>query len=129
MVNSCADLLTENFLEWQKSQGQVRKLKDYADFLGIHEVTLNQLINGRKDASKKMLVTLAEKTGDPRFYDVANLPRPDPDLQTITRLWPYLTEDSRHTILKQAEKYATDNEQASTQSKPANRPKPAAKPT
>ena len=126
---TCANLLTDNFLKWQKDQGQVRKLKDFADYLDIHEVTLNQLINGRKKATSKMLIHLAQKTGDIRFYDIENLPHPDPDLQTLNRLWPFLTEDSRHTILKQAEKYATDNEQPSTQSKPATRSETATKPT
>jgi hypothetical protein len=114
---TCADLLTENFLDWQKGQGQVRKLKDFADYLEIHEVTLNQLINDRKPASEKMLVHLAQKTGDVRFYNVADLPSPDPDLQALTRIWPHLTEEARHALRSQGEKFADENERPSAQSR------------
>jgi hypothetical protein len=110
MKLKCADLLIEKYLEWQQDLGQVRTLKNFAEHLEIHEVTLNQLINGKKSCTPKMCVHLAKKTGDTRFYDLADLPHPDPGLQEITRLWSSLSEFARTAILEQVEDYAARDE-------------------
>jgi hypothetical protein len=113
-MTTCAELLTENYLEWQKQQGQVRKLKDFAEFLEIHEVTLNLLINGRKQATTKMLVHLANKTGDVRFYEVADLLKPDPLLNYVQQEWGELTLEQQNEIREKVERFLTENKGVSS---------------
>jgi len=103
-------LLLERYLKWQAEQGGRKSLREFAKYLEIHEVTLNRLMNKPIPASKQMLVHLAQKLNDPRFLDLENIPRPDPDLQTLSRLWPSLPAETRHAIREQAEKYVTNKE-------------------
>jgi hypothetical protein len=106
-------LITENFLRWQTREGEIKTLRQFAeDLLGIHEVTLNRIYNGHRPASKNMLIVLAEKTGDPRFYDYGNIPRPDPDLERLKKIWEYLPEKDRRSLAEQAERYAAKNQKA-----------------
>jgi hypothetical protein len=110
-------LLLERYLQWQSEQGGRRSLREFAQYLEIHEVTLNRLMNKPIPASKQMLVHLAQKLNDPRFLDLENIPHPDPDLQTLSRLWPRLSEETRHTLREQAEKYVTENEPSPARSR------------
>lgn len=66
-----AELLTHHYLEYQKRSGGMKKLKQFAEYLEIHEVTLNRLINGKRNAGPAMLVRLGKKLEDPRFYELA----------------------------------------------------------
>lgn len=120
MTNSCyyvnvkspgAELLLEKFLDYQKQEGEVKKLKDFAAHCQISETYMNLLMNDRRSLTAKMAVHLAKVLNEPRFYDVADLPRhpDDHDLEIINRLWPYLSEEDRQAIADQAERFAEQN--------------------
>lgn len=104
------DLLLHHYLDWQKSEGQVKSLKKFASYCNINESYLNLVMNGKRPFTLKMALKLAELFHDPRFYDVVNLPRPDPYLQTLNRLWPSLKEEERKYLLDKAENYVEENE-------------------
>jgi len=60
-----------------------------------------------------MLVHLATKLNDPRFYDIGKLPHPDPVLTYIASHWESLPPEARHALQEQAERYVTENERRS----------------
>jgi hypothetical protein len=109
-------LLLERYLEWQSEQGGRKSLKEFAQYLEIHEVTLSRLMN-KRPATKQMLIHLAQKLNDSRFLDLENIPYLDQDLQALTKIWPHLSEEARRTLRKQGEKFADENEQSFKQSR------------
>jgi transcriptional regulator with XRE-family HTH domain len=118
MATCGTDLLLHHYLDWQKSEGHIKTLKDFAAFCGINESYLNLVMNGKRPLTQKMALKLAQILHDPKFYDALDLPRPDPDLQALSCLWPSLSSEARHTLREQGEKYVTENEQSSTRSRP-----------
>lgn len=103
-------LLVENYLKWQNDLGEIKTQREFAEeVLEIHEVSYSRYFNDRRTPSKKTLIAFAERTGDPRFYDLANVPRPDPDFAALKAIWKYIPEEKRHALREQGENYAEDN--------------------
>lgn len=111
---TCAELLTYHFIEYQKNAGETKKLKEFAVYLGIHEVTLNRLINGKRLAGTSMLFKLAKALNDPRFYEVANAPKPasktekDPLQGYVDRNWDSAPEDIKQQIANLVAPYTSE---------------------
>jgi len=110
-----SDFLEQQFLAWQQKAGKRKSLEQFAAYLGVSQPLLSLWMSGRRKPGSENIGLLAELFG-PEIYDALALPRPDPDLQTLSRLWPRLPEATRHAIREQAEKYVTQNEQSSPQS-------------
>ncbi len=116
MKSPAAELLLEKFLDYQKEQGEIKKLKDFAAHCHISETYMNLIMNDRRPLTSKLAVHLAKVLNEPRFYDAVNIPRSDPldpDLQALTYLWPRLTEEERHAVREQGEHYATQSDTSS----------------
>jgi hypothetical protein len=111
------ELLLQHYLDWQKAEGRHKTLKEFAAFCGLNESYLNLIMNGKRPFTQKLSIRLAKILNDPMFYDALDLPRPDPDLQVLSQLWPLLSEDARHTLREQGERYVTENDQSFTQSR------------
>lgn len=107
--NPFIEELTKDFLEWQYQRGVKMDVKDFAEYLEIHRVTMSRLMTGSLKPSPSMLLRIAEKTGNPRYYDFAGAPRPDPDLEFIKRNWGRLSEDARKALRDDAEHYFAEN--------------------
>lgn len=106
-----AELLTHHYLEYQKRSGGMKKLKQFAEYLEIHEVTLNRLINGKRNAGPAMLVRLGKKLEDPRFYELAMAPYSgdkNPVLDYVDRNWESAPEDVRLRIAEMLSPYTTE---------------------
>jgi len=84
-------------------------LKEFAMYLDIAEGTLNRMINGKQPITKHMLVRLAKKLNDPRFYTFENLPAPDLDFEKLMKVWPYIPENKRRALREQGENYVKEN--------------------
>jgi len=84
-------------------------MKDFAIHLDVHEGTLNRIINGKQDISKKLAVQFARKLGDPRFYTLENLPAPDLDFEKLMKVWPFIPENKRRALREQGESYVKEN--------------------
>jgi transcriptional regulator with XRE-family HTH domain len=108
MENKFRELLIEKFLEWQKAQGEIKTQKEFADYIGISEASLNHIMSGRREPSRRNIEYLAAYFKDDRFYDCAGLPRPDPKLHYITRHWGDVPEGVQQKIAKEIEKYTTE---------------------
>lgn len=101
-------LLLEKYLARQQELGERISLKAFADWVGIDDKYLNHIMNGRRDLSPRMAVLFAEFFTDPRFYDLANMKRPNPGLQYVSRNWEKLPEEVRRKIAEEIKKYTTD---------------------
>lgn len=102
------DLLEEHYIDWMKKWGR-RPLKEFAIYLDIAEGTLNRMINGKQPITSYMLVHLARKLKDPRFYAFEDLPEPDPDFEKLAKIWQYIPEDLRRELREQGEGYVAEN--------------------
>jgi len=104
-----SQFLERKYLEWQIDVGKRISQAEFAKLIGISRASLTMWMNGDHLPDRENAGKLASFFG-PEVFDVLNLPRPDPDLQTLSRLWPNLPAETRHAIREQAEKYVTDKE-------------------
>jgi transcriptional regulator with XRE-family HTH domain len=107
---SFPEWLEKYFVNWVAKQGKRTSLNEFAAYLGYSRPTITAWMNGSRTPSLEAVEKLASKVG-PEVFDVMELPRHDPDLQTLIYLWPNLSEEARHTLREQGEKYVTENEQ------------------
>jgi transcriptional regulator with XRE-family HTH domain len=106
---SFAQFLEREFLRFQYERGKRLTIAEFADILGFSPSAVSLWLNGERTPDKSSVLELA-RVLSVEIYDYFDLPRPDPDLQTLTYLWPRLTEETRHAIREQAEKYVIENE-------------------
>lgn len=116
-------VLEKALIEWRGQQTRKRlstSLNSFADYLGYSRPIVSLWLDGDRRPTQEnaeiLLPKLVELIGD-EAYDAFGIPRPDPDLQILTRIWPHLSEEARHTLRQQGEKYVTENEQSSAQSR------------
>jgi hypothetical protein len=124
---SFMDMFFETYLEFQREtrKSSITAFAKYLSKQNPYGVEFSQQLvsgwlNGDFSPSAKYAPALASIMGD-RIYIELGLDRPDPDLQTLSRLWPRLPEETRHAIREQAEKYVTENAQPSEQLKPVEK--------
>jgi len=101
-------LLFEKFMEYQQTAGGRKSLKQFAEYIGMGQVYLNQIMNKRRSAGEKTAKHLAQFFNDQRFYDAVGLPRPDPLLHYITRNWGSTPVEIQKKIAEQIEPYTTE---------------------
>lgn len=119
-ANPFIDELTKDYLEWQYLRGIKSDVKDFAEYLDIHRVTMSRLMTGSLKPSKGMLFRIAQKTGNPRYYDFADAPRPDPLLSSINQSWENVPEDVQQKISDMIAPYVTGrHEQKNSQARSA----------
>jgi len=83
------------------TMGQRKTLEDFADYLGISRPLLSFWINGKRVPNEENIEKISLRFGN-EIYDVLDLPRPNPYLQKLNRIWEFIPEE--------AEKYETQNE-------------------
>ena len=108
MTIKLSDLLFEKFLEYQQAAGTRKTLKQFAEDIGLGQVYLNRLMNGRRSAGEKTIIHLAEYFKDPRFYDAAGLDRPEALLIYTRRNWGQVPEEVKKKIADQVAQYTTE---------------------
>jgi hypothetical protein len=111
------NLLLEHYLSWQKSLGEERTWKQFAEEIGIDHVYLNKIYNERRSAGEKTVTILAEHFGDLRFYDVVGMDRPDPELVKLRRAWGRLPDEEKKRIAEIAAPYIGRNDVPPTEDK------------
>ena len=119
-MNKLPDYLTKKFLEWQTSLGARKTLEDFADYLEVSRPLLSFWMNGKRIPNQENIEKISLLLGY-EIYDVLDLPRPNPHLQKINRLWEFLPEEIQIKIAKEIEKYETQNESHRLQKSPKQR--------
>jgi DNA-binding XRE family transcriptional regulator len=102
------DLLTHHVIELQSKQGRLIKQKELAQILGVGETSLNLAWNGKRPPSDELAIKCAEYFQDPRFYDIKDLPRPEPYLDYLKRNWEHVPKKMRKQIAEQLSSYTTE---------------------
>ena len=111
------DYIFNKFIEWEKQQPNRRSfvtvfarwLSDNSYEVEIKQQVLDAWIKGTIPKDQKYISVLAEKFGD-EIYDVLGIPRPNPYLQRVNRVWEFLPESIQQRIAEEAETYETTNE-------------------
>jgi transcriptional regulator with XRE-family HTH domain len=108
------------FVQWQAKQGERKTIQEFAAYLGVSRPLLNMWMNGNRKPGIENIKILAEIFGND-IYDALDLPRPNPHLQRLNRLWEFIPEDVQAKIADEAARYEAKNlsERISKVSKPA----------
>jgi transcriptional regulator with XRE-family HTH domain len=89
--------------------GAKKTLEDFADYLGISRPLLSFWINGKRVPNEENIEKISLRFGN-EIYDVLDLPRPNPYLQKLNRIWEFIPEEIQKRFSEEAEKYETQNE-------------------
>lgn len=108
MATQQSKLILEHYLNYQRSMERQMTLREFSIFLGIHETTLNLLINDKREISGRMAVHLASKTNDNRFLDLKRIPHQDPLFSYVSNEWSKLKPEQKKAIRDQIEIYLND---------------------
>jgi transcriptional regulator with XRE-family HTH domain len=108
-MSEFSDWMTKKFLEWQTEQGKRKTVEEFSVYIGVSRPLVNMWMNGNQIPGKENIKYLSEIFGN-EVYDVLNLPRPNPYLQKLNRLWEFIPEDIQKRFSEEAEKYETQNE-------------------
>jgi len=88
------------YLDWLKSEGGYKSQAEFARQLGIDRALLNQYLNGRQNPSKANAEKLAAL--GPEIYDLVGIPRPDPALEQLERVFDMATQEQKEEIIRYA---------------------------
>jgi transcriptional regulator with XRE-family HTH domain len=108
-------LLEKAFLEYRIRQTRQRlsvSLNSFANYLDFSPPIVNLWLSGSRlptQGNVERLIPKLVELLDFEVYDVLGLPRPDPDLQRLNRVWPRIPKEYRQMLANQAEKYATED--------------------
>lgn len=94
--------LERSFLTWQSQRGERKTVEAFAEWLGVHRVSLSRWMNTERLPDSSYADLIADKLG-PEIYDLLGLPRPDPRLQAIIKQWGSLPESVKDDLIKRAE--------------------------
>src|SRR5690348_7245681 len=101
--------LERKYLEWQIEKGERISQAEFARLIGVSRASLTMWMNGTHlpdiDSAKKIASLLG-----PEIFDALELPRPNPFLQKINKIFDRLSPEHQQKLAEIAEQYETDNE-------------------
>jgi transcriptional regulator with XRE-family HTH domain len=100
-------LLERKFLQWQIEIGERKSQAEFAQLLGVSRSALTMWMNGTHLPDRESAGKLANFLGT-EIYDLLELPRPDPNLQKIKRVWENIPSDKQQKLAEIAERYETE---------------------
>lgn len=77
IMQTLPEFLTQNYLDWQAAQGEIRTLEEYAEYLGVNRSLLSFWMNGKRVPSEENIDKMSLQLGN-EIYDVLNIPRLHP---------------------------------------------------
>lgn len=107
-MSKFSEWITTQFLEWQTEQGKRKTLEEFAGYVGVSRPLINMWMNGNQKPGAENINILAELFGN-EVFDVLDLPRPNPYLQKLNRIWEFIPEEVQKKFSDEAEKYETQN--------------------
>lgn len=111
------DFLERQYLKWQHEQGKRKTLDDFANYLGISRPLLSMWMNGTRRPGAENIELLVKIFGL-ETYDALELPRPNPYLEKISKLFEDLSPEHQRQLAEEAERYQAQNDHIEKASKP-----------
>jgi transcriptional regulator with XRE-family HTH domain len=102
------DFLETKYLEWQLKEMGRKTIVQFAAYIGVSQPILSMWMSGKKRPGIDNIKLLAEIFGD-EVYDALGLPRPNPYLQKVNRLWEFIPEEIQKRFSEEAERYEAQN--------------------
>ena len=102
-----SEWLEVKFLEWQAVSKKRATLQEFSDHIGYSRPLISLWLAGKRIPTNDGIERLAELFGSD-IYDALDLPRPDPSLNRLNKIWKHLPEKFRQQMLEQGEKFITD---------------------
>jgi hypothetical protein len=109
-------LLDRAFLEYRIRQTRQRlsvSLNSFANYLDFSAPIVNLWLVGKRSPTQgnveRIIPKLVELL-DLEVYDVLDLPRPDPNLRRLNRVWPQIPLEYQQKLAEDAERYSTEGE-------------------
>lgn len=102
------DLLLQYYLDWQRQRGEIGTWKQFSEEIGVEYVYLNKIFNGKRRVGEKIVQTLADYFKDQRFYDAADIERPDPLLAYTRRNWGSVPDELKQRIADEIAQYTSE---------------------
>ena len=107
MYNSTVPTFSEYLLsklqEFEKQRGKRTSLDKFAEYIGVSRPLISYWLKGTIPSLENVQI-LANKFG-PEVYDVLGLPRPNPYLQKINRIFERLSPEQQKKLAEDAERY------------------------
>ena len=97
-------LLERKFLEWQIEIGQRKSQAEFSKLIGVSRAAFTMWLNGDHLPDRENAGKLASYLG-PEIYDALELPRPNPYLQKLSRMWENIPPDKQQLLVEDAERY------------------------
>ena len=107
-------LLEEALIVWRTRQTKIRgnvSLNSFADAIGASRSIVSMWMLGERPITEAYKLKIADGLADlvgPKAYEVLNVNPSDPDLQRLSKIWKYIPDKIRQSMLKQGEKFVTD---------------------
>jgi len=99
------------YLDWQSNVVRGRaSLDEFADYIGYSRSLVSMWMSGKRLPTEEGIKRLAELFGD-EIYDVLGIPRPNPFLQKLNRIWENIPPDKQQQLVEQAEQFEIKNEE------------------
>jgi transcriptional regulator with XRE-family HTH domain len=109
------DLLDKHFLEWQLRTGNKRRpLKEFAEYIGVGDSMLNQVINNHRKPTIPFIIRCATILNDPQFYELSGIMPPSSPVFYIQDNIKRLTPEQQNVIKEQVSQYLVENEKGKT---------------
>lgn len=109
--------LERKFLNWQAENGRRASLQEFADYIGYSRPLISMWLSGKRLPAEDGIERLADLFGLD-VYDVLNLPRPNPYLQKINRVFELLSPEHQQKLAEDAERYEATNHNSRRSHKP-----------
>lgn len=100
--------LNKKYLEWQTQEEESKTVIEFADYLNVNRSLLSYWMNGKRIPNEENCEKISVRLGN-EIYDVLEIPRPNPYLQKLNRIWEFLPEDAQERISREAESYEAQN--------------------
>jgi len=103
-------LLERKFLQWQIDIGERKSQAEFAKLIGVSRASLTMWMNGDHLPERDNVHKIAKVLGN-EVYDALDLPRPNPYLQKINRLFERLSPEHQKKLAEDAERYEAKRKQ------------------
>ncbi len=102
-----AKWLDNQYLEWQRREGERRTVLEFADYLDVNRSLLSYWMNGSRIPSEENMIKIALKLGF-EIYDVLKMDRPNILYLYAARNWEKLPTSMQRKLAETIAKYTTE---------------------